>query len=200
MLQSLPVMIRQKELMLLLGISALHFASHAANITYLAMYIESLSSSTLWTGGAISAGIVVEVGVLATSAFFYRHFSLGQLFVAAAGTALVRWVAMYFATGGLWVLLCQCSHGLSFGLFWIAVVPWVERLSPSNLKNTGQALLSAAVGGIGVGMGIYVGTQVFEAYSIRDIYILNSILSFCTLLSLWYLCRPSSTSAPMHSS
>lgn len=199
-LESLPVFVRQRELMLLLAIAAMHFASHAANTSYLAMYIESTGASTLWTGAAISAGIVVEIVVLATSAFFYRRFTLFQLFVVAAGIALLRWVAMYFASGGLWITICQSTHGLTFGLFWIAVVPWVETLSPANLKNTGQALLSAAVGGIGVGLGVYIGTHIFEAFSLRDIYIFNSFLSLSTLLALWFLCRPSSTNVPTPSS
>ena len=199
-LESIPVLLRQRKLMLLLVISAMHFASHAANTSYLAMFIESTGGSTLWTGAAIAAGIVVEIGVLATSTFFYRRCTHFQLFMAAAGISLLRWIAMYFASGGLWITICQSSHGLTFGLFWIAVVPWVETLSPSNLKNTGQSLLGAAVGGIGVGLGIYIGTHIFEAFSLRDIYIFNSFLSLSTLLALWFLCRPSSTNAPMPSS
>jgi predicted MFS family arabinose efflux permease len=191
--QSLPKLLRHRELLLLLVISALHFSSHAANTSYLAMYIESLHSSTLWTGAAIAGGIVVEVLVLAYSSSLHARWSSPQLFAYAAVIAFLRWIAMYFATSGLWVFLCQLSHGLSFGLFWIAVVPWVERLSPPDLKNTGQSLLGASVGGIGVGVGLYVATRVFEYSGLRDIYIYNISISLFTLFALAYLWFISST-------
>ena len=191
-LAQLPQILKNKELVFLLIASALHFSSHAANTSYLAMYIESLNSSTLWTGAAITGGIVVEVLVLAFSSRLLSIYSPQRLFVVAAVLAFIRWVLMYFALSGLWVFFCQLSHGLTFGLFWIAVVSWIEGITPSNLKNTGQSLLGASVGGVGVALGIFLATSVVEATSIQDIFVLNSVLGSLTLLALVYTCRLSS--------
>ena len=49
----LPAVLQNRELVCLLLASALHFSSHAANTSYLAMYIESLNSSTLRRSTAI---------------------------------------------------------------------------------------------------------------------------------------------------
>ena len=53
--------------------------------------------------------------------------------------------------------------------------------------------MGAAVGGIGVGVGIYVSTRVFEYSGLRDIYVLNIFLSLFTLFALAYLWFVSST-------
>ena len=185
----LPAVLQNRELVWLLIASALHFSSHAANTSYLAMYIESLNSSTLWTGAAITGGIVVEVLVLAYSSKLLVRYSPQRLFVMAAVLAFLRWVLMYFALSGWWVFFCQLSHGLTFGLFWIAVVSWIEKITPVDLKNTGQSLLGASVGGVGVALGIFLATRVVESYVLRDIYVLNIGLGFLTLLALGYTWR-----------
>lgn len=195
----LPAVLQNRELVWLLISSALHFSSHAANTSYLAMYIESLNSSTLWTGAAITGGIVVEVLVLAYSSSLLERFSPQRLFTMAAVIAFVRWVFMYFALSGWWVFFCQLSHGLTFGLFWIAVVSWIEQITPAELKNTGQSLLGSSVGGIGVALGIFLATQVVESSMLRDIYVLNISLGFLTLLALGYTWRLSSRDEQEHS-
>lgn len=197
---ALPEVIRNRELVLLLLVAALHFSSHAANTSYLALYIESLLSSTLWTGAAITGGIVVEVAVLAFSSKLLGRYSPQELFFSAAVLSFLRWVMMYYATSGFWVFFCQLTHGLTFGLFWIAVVSWIEKITPPSLKNTGQSLLGASVGGIGVALGLFLATQVVEYSVLRDIYILNIFLSFVTLLALGYTWRLSSTNENQHSS
>ena len=199
-LDVVPELMRHRELVCLLFVAALHFSSHAANTSYLALYIESLHSSTLWTGAAITGGIVVEVLVLAFSATLLVRYTPQRLFLAAALLSLFRWVMMYFAMSGVWVFFCQLTHGLTFGLFWIAVVSWVEQITPSGLKNTGQSLLGASVGGIGVALGIFLATQVLEYSVLRDIYILNIVLSFVTLLALGYTWHLSSNNENQPSS
>ncbi|MAA79318.1 MAG: hypothetical protein CL916_08660 [Deltaproteobacteria bacterium] len=195
----LPVVLQNRELVCLLLASALHFSSHAANTSYLAMYIESLNASTLWTGAAITGGIVVEVLVLAYSSKLLVRYSPHFLFMVAAFIAFFRWILMYFALSGWWVFLCQLSHGLTFGLFWIAVVSWIERISPAELKNTGQSLLGASVGGVGVALGIFLATRVVESSGLRDIYVLNIFFGFLTLLALGYTWRLSSRNEQQHS-
>ncbi|MEC7987072.1 MAG: MFS transporter, partial [Myxococcota bacterium] len=164
-------LIGNTELFLVLLAGAVHFAAHASNGAYLAIYIDFLHEDTLWTGISIATGIVVEIIVLAYAATIYRRFLVTHLFLIASVIAIVRWIAMFFAESGLFVLLCQASHGLTFGLFWLAIVSWIDQLSPPGLKKTGQSLMSASVGGIGVGGGVYFGTMVFDNFSVRHIYI-----------------------------
>jgi len=173
--QALEQLFRNRELFLLLLAGALHFSAHASNGAFLAIYIEYLKEDTLWTGLAISAGIAVEILILAQAKSLYRRISSPHLFLIAAVVAVIRWIAMYFADSGFWVLICQASHGLTFGFFWLSIVAWVDQISPVELKKTGQSLIGASVGGFGVGGGVYFGEMVFDYFSVRHIYFFNLI-------------------------
>ena len=42
------------------------------------------------------------------------------------------------------LVLAQALHGVTFGVFWLAVVRLVNAITPRDLSSTGQSLLSTA--------------------------------------------------------
>jgi len=66
--------------------------------------------------------------------------------------------------------LTQASHGLSFGLFWLAAIHLVKEHTPEEARATGQSLLAASVGGIGASIGVYVASMIVESYDTVAMY------------------------------
>ena len=66
-----------------------------------------------------------------------------------------------------WVMLvlAQALHGVTFGVFWLAVVRLVNGITPRDL-SLGSSL-STAVGGVGAVAGMYGAGWMVERYSNR---------------------------------
>ena len=161
--KALKILVQNLDLMWLLLCSALHFSVHIANSSFLVIHVSSLGLSGLWVGLSISAGIVVEIFVLSKASVLQQRLSPKQLFQIAAVLAVFRWIGMALATTGWMIFLCQATHGITFGLFWLAAIQLVSKHTPTAAAATGQSLLSAAVGGIGAAIGVYVANWIVES-------------------------------------
>jgi MFS transporter, PPP family, 3-phenylpropionic acid transporter len=187
--ESLRLLTSDRQLQLLLFGAILHFAPHMACDVFLAVHIESLGLPPLWTGLSITCGIIVEVFALWRGRTLLSSLDPAMLFMISACIALIRWLGMSVAETGTWVLILQASHGLSFGLFWLAAVSIVSERTPKDMPATGQALLSSAVGGIGAGGGIYIAAKLAETYGTASIFQIGMLAEVCAIACAWLLVR-----------
>ena len=82
-------------------------------------------------------------------------------------------------------------HGVTFGVFWLAVVRLVNGITPRDLSATGQSLLSTAVGGVGAVVGMYGAGWMVERYSTTDFYAVSiGVAAIATLCSLGFNGNP----------
>jgi len=183
--KALKVIITDKIMGLTLLAAALHFGAHAASGTFLAIHIDSLQIETIWTGVSIAAGVSLEIILLAKSRQIMNHFSATSLFLTATIVACARWIGMHFADTGWEILLCQLTHGVTFGLFWIAAISIVSDRSPDRAPATGQGLLAAAVGGIGSGGGVWLADLAVRLQSTRLIYVGAAVSAWLAAMIVW---------------
>ena len=174
--------------------AALHFGAHAASGTFLAIHIQSLGIETIWTGISISAGVSLEILLLAKSRTIMNRFSATTLFLSATMLANLRWIGMHYADSGWEIMLCQLSHGITFGLFWIAAISIVSERSPASAPATGQGLLAAAVGGVGSGGGVWLADLAVRVESTRLIYVSAAVAAWLASLIVWRIHCTYSTS------
>ena len=92
---------------------------------------------------------------------------------------------MWWGTSVGMLVLAQALHGVTFGVFWLAVVRLVNAITPPDLSSTGQSLLSTAVGGIGAVAGMYGASWMVERYSTVDYYAVSiGVAAVATVCSL----------------
>ena len=73
-------------------------------------------------------------------------------------------------------LLIQPLHGITFGLFWSAVVDYAFVSAPNDLKATSQGVVSTSYYIVGSGFGAVLWSGVFESLGARYAYVLGAIL------------------------
>ena len=92
---------------------------------------------------------------------------------------------MWWGTSVGMLVVAQALHGVTFGVFWLAVVRLVNAITPPDLSATGQSLLSTAVGGIGAVVGLYGASWMVDRYSTVDYYALSiGVAALATICSL----------------
>ncbi len=72
-------------------------------------------------------------------------------------------------------LLIEVLHGISWSLFWVVCVEYVNMLVPADWRATGQSLLYAAYYGAGAIAGNFWTGYLYDAnMKIADIFFLNA--------------------------
>lgn len=165
---------RDRSLRWILACAALHFAAHIAATSFLAIHMASLGLSEMWAGVALALGVLVEIILMSRGPLLLSRVGPERLMVMAIGVAFIRWVLTALASTGWQLLLLQCTHGFTFGAFWIASVALVSARSAPAVKTSAQGLLSAAVGGIGSFIGMTTAGLVTASTDTRVIFVFGA--------------------------
>ena len=145
-------LLQNKMLIWILFCAGLHFSVHLGSSSYIMKHAGEIGVSIRWTSIAIALGVIVEIVVFQRAAWFEK-IAPNRLLVFACALAIPRWGLMWWGTSVPMLVLAQALHGVTFGVFWLAVVRLVNAITPRDLSSTGQSFLSTAVGGIGAVAG-----------------------------------------------
>lgn len=190
--KALKMLFGNFELLWILICAGLHFSVHLANSNFLLKHLQYRHLDDIWASISISIGVIVEVVVLLYGKRLLNHYSPIWLFRVAVLLAIPRWIVMATSTDPWFLTAAQASHGITFGLFWIAAVQLVKIQTPPTLAATGQSLLGAAVGGVGATVGIYCASLIVQHYNTEMFYwAAVGVALFASLLTLRLRCPES---------
>lgn len=149
--------------LLLLLASGLHFAGHAVYDSFFSVHLDAQGLDTKWVGVSVAIGVGIEVGVLAAGSWLLKRVGVRRLFLGAMLLAIPRWLLAAVSTSLLFTVAAHAVHGITFGAFWIAAVALIGERAPKHLRTSGLGLLSAAVGGVGSGLGNLGGSLIVDS-------------------------------------
>ncbi len=186
--QGFRQLLRQPAFAIFLGATFLVGAAAAAVNYFFPLYIQEIG------GGPALIGIAGAVGAIAEMPILFRAESMikriGGLWAGVAiGAAAytVRWWLLSVITDPGLIIALQLLHSISFGLFLVSSVAYVESLAPPGLSATAQSLLTAATWGLGAMVGAFGGGIVFARYGSQSFFRLAglaTLLAFGLLLVL----------------
>lgn len=153
-------------LAIVLGATALLWASHSAYYVYFSIYLKSLG----WSGTSIAAawntGVVAEIVLFINFHRLSDRFPLTRIFVVAGVLAVVRWIVLAQTSHPETLVLIQILHAASFGAVYLSSIRLVQRIAPPDYRERAQGLLV----GLSSGGGSLLGRVGFGylAVSIAD--------------------------------
>lgn len=157
-------------------------ASHGPYYTFYSLYMESLDYSRL------SIGLLWSLGVLAEVVLFFFMPRLLQiksaaywLFIALLLSSL-RWTLMaWFSDVLLLVLLTQCLHAASFGLFHASAIYLIHDYFPSH-HGRGQALYASVSFGAGGAFGSLYAGSLWDRIMPANTFMIAALFAFIGML------------------
>lgn len=164
--------------------AALHFLSHAGATTFLAVHLQAHGAPTWVTGVAIAVGVGVETAVMASSKAIFARFTSGRVLLFATLLGLPRWLLNATLTWPVAVVLLQALHGITFGAFWVAAVTWIASRARPEIRTSAQALLGAAVAGVGSLGGNAIGARLLEITSTDQLFLWMALASLLASLAM----------------
>ena len=169
----------------LLVVCFLMQASHGPYYTFYSLFMEGLGYSRSSIGLFWSLGVLAEIVLFL---FMYRLLQVrGASFwlsLALVLTAL-RWILMGLYSDVLWmVLLTQCLHAASFGLYHAAAIHLIHEFFARH-RGRGQALYSSVSFGLGGVVGsLYAGSLWDQIPPATTFFIAAAIAAAGALVSL----------------
>ncbi len=133
---------------------SLQSISHGAYYTFFSIYLEEHDYSRMMTGWMWGLGVIAEVLLFIIMHRLLNRFGACYLFNLALFVTAVRWVVLALWVDSLALLIvAQCFHAASFGLFHASAIDLIHRLFPGKFQARGQALYAGLSFGLGGAIG-----------------------------------------------
>lgn len=175
---------------LLLGAGFCMAAAHGTLYAFLTLHLQGLGYSGTLIGALWMLGVLAEIAVFAYLPDIFRRYALSAVIAASFLCAIVRFLALGWAAGLLWVAaLAQLLHAGTFGAFHAASVAAVQRVFPDSAQARGQALFSGLTYGAGGAVGALAAGWAWEAAGPGPSFSLSALFGLAGLLLAYPLKR-----------
>lgn len=125
----------------------------AGYINFLGLHILALGGTSTLVGLAYAASAVTEIPVMFLGARWFTKFSNAQLITIGMSIFIVSWTIVGAMSSPWAAIAAAALVGIGYGFFWVAVVGFASESAPEGMRSTAQAIVGAAQGGLGWGVG-----------------------------------------------
>lgn len=153
--------------------------SHRANDSFVGLYIAELGGIESYVGLAWFVGVASEALVFATAGFWFRKFHPMVFVIIAAMIYTIRWFLFAGANSPFTVIALQATHGITFGIFYLAAFDYIARLVPRTLQATGHLVFFAVFFGVSGIIGSLMGGALIETFGGSMLY---NVIGFFALI------------------
>lgn len=160
----------------------LFMAPYNAYTVFFGWHMQTLGASGWWIGLGWTIAGLSEMLVFTKGSAWLRRFHPQQLIAMAGIIFTLRWVGYSVVQDYHLIVLLQISQSLSFALFYLAGVEYLNLLLPPYLQGSAQSAfnavsfgISAIVGTVGAGWLIRVG-EIQLMYQISALLTVGGII------------------------
>jgi PPP family 3-phenylpropionic acid transporter len=130
---------------------------------FFALYLRELDYPGFAVGIFITISVLAEIMIFIYASIFFRYFRLKTLLAVSILLTALRWFMTGTFADVIWVLvLAQCIHALSFGLYHSVSIQFIHRHFNDDQQNRGQAIYIGGVYGLGGAIGAYIAGSIWQ--------------------------------------
>lgn len=182
--------VRQPRLLALLLGSALYYVAHGSYDVYFGLHMRALGHDDAFVGLSWMVAVFAEIALMVYAPRMLARRSGEGLLVLCAVASLVRWTLLSVAESQLAILSAQVLHALTFGLWYLSLVRYIQLRAPEAVRTAVQSVLQAG-NGLGMMVGYLVSGQLFEAAGGAAVFQLAAAAAVAAGLSYGVLWRRS---------
>lgn len=163
--------------------AALVQASHAAFYGFGTLHWQAAGISGAAMGGLWALGVLSEVALFAFVGYRMNGpAAAAWLLVAAAATAILRWMGMSQDPGSAALIGLQLLHGVTFGATHLGSIFLLSRLAPGRMQASAQAWLAGGWAGV-MALLTTLSGQLYESWG-EQIYLVMTAVAATGLVFL----------------
>jgi len=141
----------------------LMLVSHGAYYGFFSIHLETLGYSSTFIGICWAVASTAEIVAMLYSDAIFSRFALERVLTASFAAAVLRWLILGSASAPAAILIAQLLHAMTYGTFHMASILYMDRLSPPDAKNLGQAVNNALTYGLGLMAGFFINGALYGA-------------------------------------
>ena len=181
-----------KTLIILL-ISVFLISACATTIwNFYSIYMKENGASSSLVGFGISFQGLCELPLFYFSARIIRKFGIRTTLLITVFATAIRMLLYSFVKNPHAAIFIEVLHGVSWSLFWVVCVEYVNMLVREDWRVTGQSLLYAAYFGLGAIVGNFWTGYLYDLkMRIAEIFLINAgLVGLVGLFILIFMKKP----------
>ena len=182
------------KILIFLLISVFLISACATTIwNFYSIYMKENGASASLVGVGISFQGLCELPLFYFSARIIRKFGIKTTLLFTVFTTSIRMLLYSVIKNPQAAIFIEVLHGISWSLFWVVCVEYVNMLVRKDWRVTGQSLLYAAYFGLGAIVGNFWTGYLYDMnMRIAEIFLLNAGMVGIVGLLIWVFMKRSS--------
>lgn len=177
--------------LLFLFISFVMLMSHGTYYGFFSIYLSGAGYSGYFIGFCWAIASFAEIGVMLASRFLFQHFTLKGLLIFSFSVAVLRWLILAFSLNPFLIIAAQGLHAITYGVFHMTTILFMDNLVERGAKTTGQTILNASSYGMGLMAGYLISGFGFALWG-SGMFFVSAFMAFIGGLCTLALCNPKS--------
>jgi PPP family 3-phenylpropionic acid transporter len=172
-----------------LACAFLMLVSHGAYYGFFSIHLETLGYSSTFIGASWALASAAEILAMVYSEAIFSRLALERVLLISFAAAVLRWLVLGFAAAPAVILLSQLLHAMTYGTFHMASILYMDRLSPPDAKNLGQAVNNALTYGLGLMAGFFINGALYGITGSFGLFRLSSLIALAggAMLAVFHL-------------
>lgn len=185
-LKQIKYIFKEKALIILLTCVFLVSAGATTIWNFYSIYMKENGASSTLVGYGLSFQGLCELPLFYFSARIIQKLGIKTTLLVTLLATSCRMLLYSAVKDPVMALFIELLHGISWSLFWVVCVEYVDRLVKEEWRATGQSLLYAAYFGMGAIAGNFWTGYLYDSkMMISEIFLLNSIMIFGLGIVCW---------------
>ena len=145
-------------------------------VNYQTLFLQSLEASDALVGIVVALPALLEIPLMSLVPILLKRISMRWLILAGAILLPIRWAVFFLIQQPGWMIPAQILNSIATISFEVVGVSYIDKNIDPKWRATGQGLYSAAMWGIGPGIGLYIAGNVMDWMNVRAVWGFNFIL------------------------
>jgi PPP family 3-phenylpropionic acid transporter len=166
---------KNPQLLLLLFCVLLVSVAGTSIWNFYSLYMKENGASASLVGYGLSLQGLFEIPFFYFSAWIISRLGMKTTLLITVIATAIRLLLYSVIDNPTMALPIEILHGISWSLFWVICVEWINKLVNANWLATGQSLLYASYYGAGAVIGNYwTGYLAETGLKISEIFLINA--------------------------
>ncbi|MEZ4633447.1 MAG: MFS transporter [Caldilineaceae bacterium] len=136
----------------------------SAYINFLSLQMRALGGTEAQVGMSWSINALLEIPMMFMGARWFARYRYGRLIIVGMVGFAIAFTGIALAGTPQQFLAVLPLNGISYGIFWVAIVGYAAEAAPPGLTATSQGLAAAIQSGFGGGIGALTAGYLWDGF------------------------------------
>ena len=167
----------KRRVVVFLFCAFLMLVSHGTYYGFYSIHLENLGYDKTFIGISWALASIAEIIVMIKSDSLFKHFSIDNVLFFSFMVAVFRWLGLSFVTSAAGILFLQLFHAMTYAMFHVSSILYIDSLTPDEAKTLGQSVNNAVTYGLGLMVGFFINGYLFETLGTFTLFMISSFIA-----------------------